>query len=361
MAGHRSTLSGSDLMERGEMRGHRAAVNDIAAAAQSHRLATASDDGTVRLWDANTNKAVKCFREFFTSPPQLVRFSSVNPHVLFAADERNVYVLDDREDGMVVKIATRKIDRKENQSIDINALSIGWAAVCVGDDDGRVTVFDTPRMEPLKLEGVHTNLVGSLAMGTTEGTRYVYSGGFDSRLVKWDIAAGREMGSFNFGSFYTATTNPPFVHSLSLLSLEKEESHIICALGNGRLCLMDTDTLSPTASVEASGGMINALITNENRVISAGNSGLIKLFDVEELESTDLINPKLSASQKKRLRKKGKAPPKGPSEYAFRQRFSFNHTAGKVNAIAGFFSADCCKLYVADTAFDVSVYTINWT
>lgn len=342
-------------MESLKLTGHRASVNDVALSSLSPALlASASEDGTVRVWDQRTNKAIKCYREFFSSPPQLVQFSSGDPRSLFAACDNDVYELDLSSEGVLFRSPVRVVNRGEHRESDINALEIATGAVATGDDDGRICVFTAGREDTMVLKGAHSNLVGSLALSTAAETRAAYSGGFDSLLVRWDLESGEESKSFNFASHYTGTTNPPFVHAISVVSLEKTDDHIVCALGNGLVCLMDSTTLVPCAAVEASGGMISSIVCNGRRVCSAGNGGTIKIFDITETESSDPA-PKLTASEKRRLRRKGKVV-KSTVEYAFEEALSWEHP-GKINAVCGRFEVDGSKLYVADTASSIHCYS----
>ena len=343
-------------MECLKLTGHRSSINDIALSAQnSPLLASASEDGTVRVWDQRCNKAIKCYREFFSSPPQLVQFSSSDPRSLFAACDNDVYELDLGTDGVLIRSSIRALNRDAHRGSDINTLTTSPGAVAIGDDDGRGCIFAEGRDEPMVLEGAHSNLVGSVALSTTGETRAAYSGGFDSLLVRWDIDAGVESKSFNFASHYTGATNPPFLHAIDVVSLEQPDDHLVCALGNGLVCLMDSMGLTPCAAVEASGGMISSIVCEGRRVCSAGNGGTIKLFKITETESAD-PTPKLTASEKRRLRRKGKAT-KTNIEYSFEETLSFMH-AGKVNAICGRFEVDATKLYVADTSPSIHCYTL---
>lgn len=344
--------------------GHKSCVNDIASCEDRPLLATASQDGTVRIWDSRTNKSVKCFRGQFITRPQLVKFSVDAPDTVYTCDETNMYELDLRAEGILIQTPPRGIvDRGDFHSVDINALAVSHGFAAVGDDDGRVAVFNIGAngslVQVAELKGVHTNLIGSVAIGFRSGYTAAYSGGFDSVLVSWDICAG-ELKSFDFGSFYAATTNPPFVHALSLISLEKPDDHIITALGNGRLCLMNCEALSPVASVEASGGMISSLFCNGHRVCSAANGGSIKVFDVvAEVIPAECEPIKMTASEKRRHRRKGKvAKSADPAGYEFCTVAEREHVGSKINAVTGSFGVDCIKLYVADTSSDIFHYTI---
>jgi WD40 repeat protein len=347
-------------MNLSTLKGHTAAVNDVVVSDRAQIFATASEDGTVRIWDQRTDKSVKCYREFFSSPPQLVRFSLEKDNSLFVADENFVYELDLAAEGVLIRAPLRSIDRGSAGGMDISALAVGLGGrLAVGGDDGAVCVFDTNDTTgtgPVaKLEGSHTNLVGSIAVGSNHTA---YTGGFDSLLVSWDTQSGHELKSFNFGGCYAGNTNPPFIHSLSLVSLEQEhDAYLLCALGNGRICLMNSGDLTPVASVEASGGMVSSMFSKGNRVCSAGTR-LIKIWDIRE---TEPLAPepavKLSASAQRRLRRKaGQEKPKPPVEYCFSPVGGEIEHSSKINAVSGYFSVDSTKVYVADTTSSISVY-----
>ena len=351
-------------MERTRLVGHKGTINDLSVSKRVPLVATAADDKSVRVWDERTNKTVKCFHDLFASSPQMVRFSLDNDSILYAADEKSLYELDLRMEGLLVRSPLCTILNGDGLSPDITAITISSGKIAIGDENGTVTVYNTisesdvPE-DPLVFRDKHTNLIGSLSISHGSPHYSVYSGGFDSLLVKWSSESKKEVKNFNFGSFYTGNMNPPFVHAVSTVALGGAEEFIVCALGNGRICLLNGTDLSPMASAEASGGMVCDICALGSLVCSAGNH-VIKVWDIKQsLSPTEEPVSSGSASQRRRRRKKDRKASESVINYDFVQIGNTVNHDKSINSIAGVLGDDeKFKVYVADISSAVSVYEI---
>jgi WD40 repeat protein len=141
--------------ELGELRGHENSVQAVAFSPDGRRLATASQDTTVKVWDVPARRELATFRGHFTRKP----------------------------DG-VVKAGTGMI-------VLCVAFSPDGRLVASGGCDGRVKVWDVAaNREATSPEG-HDDWVYGVAF--TPDSRRLVSACRDGSVKVWDVATGKEL------------------------------------------------------------------------------------------------------------------------------------------------------------------------
>ena len=345
----------SEATPIGSLIGHRGPVNDVIVSESGNLVATSSDDGTVRLWDSRTQKAIKCYTSFFTGAPVYLKFSpGSDDGCLYASDDSSVFELDLRASGVLVREPRGIFSFGAS---GINCISLSSDYIAVGSDDGDILLTRIIASEDLiRLSGIHTNLVGSLALFQDDDASWkLISGGFDAILAKWDVAGSVSEGTINFSEFSPGGTNPPFVHSLSIVSLNDPNDYVVCALGNGELKLISCDDMSISASMECSGGMLAACHSVGRTVCVAANSGTIKGYDIA---SSEVRRTTGSKSGRRRLRRKGNTM---ELKHAFEEKWTISGLTNKANAVFGHVQApdSALQVVVADVSNDVSIFLIR--
>jgi WD40 repeat protein len=304
-----------------------------------YRVATASDDGTVRLWAKieSSFRTISCFCGFFKDTPEYLRFSPLHDETLYVTSSNCLYALDLASASLIQRTSTLQKEY-ECSSIDAIAISPDGALIALGDDDGSILLVDRRTLECTRvIKDVHSNLVGSLHFGLDSSL--VYSGGFDSVMVQYDLSRGRSAASLDFGRLCPSGTNPAFVHSIDGICADaKNEIHeelVACALGNGEVKLIRPSDLSIRASAEASGAMISCICTSvSGLLIAASNSGKIIVYTIGIDESDGSSTMKMSASEKRRMRRGGKKHAKLPSAYTLEEVWRTEVTTDcKINTI----------------------------
>ena len=340
-----------------KLKGHIGTVNDVALSMDSSLIASSADDGTVRLWDERSCRAVKCYREIFESfPPEYLQFAAGDASVadIFVTAGNFVYILDSRKDGV--------IHREPKQRISLPCGDLCSLAACqessflVGDDDGTIIFHDINKPDnDFHLSGSHSNLVGSLASWyTPTGQHRLVSGGFDALLVNWDVSGARPLNVLNFTDYCTGSTNPPFVHSMSVTSLDEPNDYVICALGNGELKVVHSDNLTVQGTVEVSGGMLSACQSFNRYVIAAANSGVINGYEIQEKDAVPAEKASTKAA-KRRMRRKESTHSKF---YDFSQNLCINVHETKINTIKVIQKQSAFSIVVADISNQLSIYDV---
>jgi len=164
-----------------EFRGHSMQVLDISISADGERMATASMDGTARIWDLNTGESLHVLKGRGGAVFQAV----------FGVSGETVFI--SAEDGTIVEwrlnfksavSATRYENGRPVMKIatsNDNRLLIG------GSSDGRVSVWEIGRPEPVATFRGHTDRITSLAVSQDNKLVTVISAASDGSVQEWNI------------------------------------------------------------------------------------------------------------------------------------------------------------------------------
>ena len=181
---------------------HGAAMHALALSADGHWLATAGDDGQVRIWQAADGApAPLAVLAAFDRPVQQVAFDARARHLLAAAADGEVRVLR-VEDGQLVQ---RFIEhegpvlglfepRSPQGSGDEPASGPAPVRVVSGSTDGTVRSWQLAHAG--RFSG-HTGPVTALAL-SPDATQLV-SGGEDASLIVWNLASGEVVRKLEHG------------------------------------------------------------------------------------------------------------------------------------------------------------------
>jgi hypothetical protein len=163
-------------------KGHTAGVNAVALSADGRLLASASWDGTVRVWAPQTGECLHVL-EGHTRP---VRAVSITPDGRFAAsggDDMTVMVWD-------LRIGARRCSLSGHTSeIWSIGISADGARVVSGGVDRRIHVWSIDEGQCAGILSGHTKAVKAVAV-TARG-RWAVSGGADCTLRLWDLSSLR--------------------------------------------------------------------------------------------------------------------------------------------------------------------------
>jgi WD40 repeat protein len=161
--------------------GHEGGVQAVAFAPDGATLASAGDDGTVRLWDPATGEA----RRTLTGHGDWVRavaFAS-DGATLASAGEDGTVRLWDPATGEVRRTLTGHMGR-----VGAVAFAPDGATLASAGDDGSVLLWDPATGDPRRTLTGHAGWVGALAFAPDGAT--LASAGDDGRVLLWDLATG---------------------------------------------------------------------------------------------------------------------------------------------------------------------------
>ncbi len=181
---------------RASLKGHSAAINDIAFSTDGKMIASASKDGTVRLWSTKTNLHLETLKE---QPDSADGVSPVNA-VVFSYDgltlaSVNSFRYTNIRGIQLWNIKTKKYDsilKDHPYGVSAFAFSPDGETLATSGSKGNATIdlWDT-RTKKLKTTYIgHTSRVTALAF-SPDGTLLASGGGErDSTVQLWDTATG---------------------------------------------------------------------------------------------------------------------------------------------------------------------------
>lgn len=202
----------SDPVEVQAWAGHSAGVNRLAIAPDGAAFASASEDGTGRLWHPNTREPLSAVspREAFTTV-----VGSQAPGLLEGEQESvwAVAVSPDQDHAAVAKPRHLFLCDLETGTLRTNVpvaslfpgatpvpvsltYSPDGARLAVGTDDGRVVLFDALALHPLQApRRLHGNQISHIAFALN-GSLLVTGGGFGTGVKLTDPESGRVHAEF---------------------------------------------------------------------------------------------------------------------------------------------------------------------
>jgi DNA-binding beta-propeller fold protein YncE len=183
------------------LRGHTEPVGGVAYSPDGMRLATASEDGSVKIWDTATGQELLTLKAAPDGFATDVTFSPDGARLAAAVGDGLVQVWD-------VNTRQKLLDFSGHTAFIFEIVfSPDGARLATASDDGTAKVWDAASGKEMFTLSGHTLWVGSIVF-SRDGTRLATISG-DGTAKIWDAATGREMLSLNDGlNLYDVAFSP---------------------------------------------------------------------------------------------------------------------------------------------------------
>ena len=162
-------------------------------------IASVGDDGTARLWSASSGSALRTFRRVgkITGVAWMMSVDTAvleGRLVIAAGDIKKTVTIWDAKSGKVLRSLKAHKDW-------VRALAFGdhrgRPVLATGSDDKSVRIWDARTWKAIHILREHNSPVTALAFGHLDDHMVLVSGGFDETIRIWDVQSGeivREIG-----------------------------------------------------------------------------------------------------------------------------------------------------------------------
>jgi len=262
-----SSTEQSQVTLRTELRGHQGPVLSVAYAPDARTVATGSDDGVIRLWDAHTGQE----KTSFSLPAQRHAISTV----VFAHSGKFLGSVDGTGAMHVWDITTGKEGPElppHSGSSRRMAISPDDETLAIGSSQN-VELWDLKSREVKILSG-HQNTV--LAFAFAPDGRTLATGDVGGHILLWDPATGSKLGEFQGDSV-----------GMRALAFTPDGQKLVSAgTGDKDVKLWEARTHELLATLSGyENAVLNLAVSPHSRLLAtASRDGTVKLWSIADTQ-----------------------------------------------------------------------------
>jgi COMPASS component SWD3 len=233
--------------------GHSRGINDVAWSPQAPYIATASDDKTLRLWDAHTAEALVEFRGH-SNFCFCVKFNPQSNLLVSGSFDETVKLWDVRTGDCVSTLPAH--------SDPVTGVDLNRDGTCIvsGSHDGLIRIWDTATGECLKTIYAQANPPVSMVKYSPNG-KYVLAGTLDGKLRLWKTSTCCKT--------YAAHTNTKYCLASDFLVSNPLRPSIVTGSENGQIYIYDLQSQKVRQILEGHSDAVLAVSTHDSSELIA--------------------------------------------------------------------------------------------
>ena len=242
-------------------------VSQLAYSPDGKRLASASGDTTITIWDAQTGKPLHVCKGH-RQPVDCIAFSPDGSQLVSGADDWSIRIWN-VADGT----ALRELIGHRRAVLDV-AFSSDSKSIVSCSEDWTIRVWDATSGESLKILDGHNFPVQQIGLAA-DGKQLV-SGSLDHTLRTWDLESGKEIKSIQIPAGEIQSFAFDSTVKLAAVALKTESSH--------RILTWDLETGKTLPQLLGHTGIIHHVTfgNHGNQLASGSEDRQIKVWDVQQ-------------------------------------------------------------------------------
>ncbi|KAJ7757881.1 hypothetical protein B0H16DRAFT_656696 [Mycena metata] len=247
------------------LEGHTSSVNMVSLSPKGGRVASASDDGRVCVWDTSNGAQISSLHGH-VGPVKSVEYSPDSSYLVSGGVDATVRIWD----AITGSSQFIFVGHKDSVKVVIFSGDGDGYKIASGSDDKTVAIWDAQGKKQLASLNGHSGPVTCIAFFANDSQ--ILSGGTDSTLRLWDIKTKTTLKVLS-----TADT----VLCLSVYSPPQKKSTILSGSQNGVIAIRDSDDLEEISYLAGGTAAVKSLsaLSQINKVVSGSSDGIIRLWD----------------------------------------------------------------------------------
>ncbi|KAJ7511516.1 WD40-repeat-containing domain protein [Mycena galericulata] len=246
------------------LEGHTSSVNMVSLSPKGGRVASASDDGLVCVWDTSNGAQISSLPGH-VGPVKSVEYSPDSAYLVSGGLDATVRIWD------AITGSSRFIFVGHKDSVKVAIFSSDGHKIVSGSDDNTVAIWDVLGNQQLASLNGHSGPVTCLVF-LADGSQ-ILSGSTDSTLRLWDAKTKTALKVL-------PTTDT--ILCLSVYSSPQKKSTILSGSQNGVITIRDGVDLKEISYLAGGTAAVKSLsiLSQANRVVSGSSDGIIRLWDI---------------------------------------------------------------------------------
>jgi WD40 repeat protein len=280
------------LQPRRILRGHRGAAYSVTFSADGKELASASDLGTVRLWNVATGKE-RVTLKGEAGGMNCVAFSP-DGKVLASAGVKTLLVWDATTGKRRGRMGHRGVMVTLAFSPDGQTLAEGGGGPAISQfkvpETGEVRIWDVQTgRERLAPEG-YTGIVGALAF-SPDG-RMLAGGDTGGAVTLWEVASNKVRAKLTGHHRKTLRVLKGHSQHVYDIALSKEGKLLVSSSGDRTIRFWDTSSGKALATISQAKPVWSIALSPDAQLLAAGVGETIKIWKVDEVLKQGARQPK---------------------------------------------------------------------
>ncbi|GMI11254.1 hypothetical protein TrLO_g10470 [Triparma laevis f. longispina] len=189
---------GAKVREHLRLEGHEHGVKGVAISGDGCTIVSASEDKSVRVWDAQTGKQKACL-EGHTDFVKSVAISKDAKLAISGSRDNTVRIWSLEGEGKELK----KIDF--GKRVEAATFSSDEKSFFAGGGDALLKQFSVDNYELIKEFEGHTH--GIYTLETTSDGKHLFSGSQDNTIIVWDVESGEKIRTLEGHTSYVQSVN----------------------------------------------------------------------------------------------------------------------------------------------------------